>query len=89
VNQEKGKPTPRNKAQERRKLLAAWRLHHLRCAREAIQRFLRAPISSIATTLVIGIVLALPGLLGALAMNIGQLGDLAQRCRTHHAVPAQ
>jgi len=76
MNQGKDKPAPRNKAQERRKLLAAWRLHHLRCAREAIQRFLRAPISSIATALVIGIVLALPGLLGALAMNIGQLGEI-------------
>ncbi|MGC9456502.1 MAG: cell division protein FtsX [Halothiobacillaceae bacterium] len=64
-----------NRRQRRRQLWAAWRQHHAECLRAALLRWRRAPMASLTTILVIAVVLAIPGLLGALAYNLERLGS--------------
>ncbi|MDB6060033.1 MAG: Cell division protein FtsX [Verrucomicrobiaceae bacterium] len=60
----------------RRDRLAAYSLHHRQVARDSLLRLLRNPFGSLATWLVIGIALALPG---ALYLALGNLAQLSGR----------
>ncbi len=58
----------------RRDRLTAYWLHHRQVARDSLLRLLRNPFGSLATWLVIGIALALPGGFYLLLDNLSQLG---------------
>ncbi|HEY3698103.1 MAG TPA: permease-like cell division protein FtsX [Spongiibacteraceae bacterium] len=58
----------------RRDRFAAYRLHHRQIARDSLLRLLRHPFSTLATWLMIGIALALPGGLYLVLDNLTQLG---------------
>lgn len=58
----------------RRDRLAAYWLHHRQVARDSLLRLLRNPFGSLATWLMIGIALALPGGFYLLLDNLAQLG---------------
>lgn len=58
----------------RRDRLAAYWLHHRQIARDSLLRLLRNPFASLATWLMIGIALALPGGFYLVLENLAQLG---------------
>ena len=58
----------------RRDRLAAYSLHHRQMARDSLRRLLRNPFGTLATWLMIGIALALPGGLYIVLDNLMQLG---------------
>ena len=58
----------------RRDRWSAYTLHHRQIARDSLLRLLRHPLSSLSTWLVIGIALALPGMLYVALDNIARLG---------------
>jgi cell division transport system permease protein len=58
----------------RRDRFAAYTLHHRQVARDSLRRLLRNPFGSLATWLVIGIALALPGALYLALDNLARLG---------------
>ncbi len=58
----------------RRDRFAAYTLHHRQVARDSLGRLLRNPLGSLATWLVIGIALALPGVLYLALDNVARLG---------------